>query len=203
MRFSAPAFAVFTAFLTGCGSPNSRLSAPSYDPSGMAQAAITQYDKNGNGGIDGPELDAIPALKFSLAAIDINKDKRISADELTARFESYKSSGIGALGVSVSVKMNGNILSGAIVTFVPEDCMKGSVKGGSGTSRDDGAAEIQGEGGVPGLPYGLYKITVSKKNASGAESLPPRYNAQTTLGREVFADPRGGSPTIELNLISP
>ena len=185
----------------GCGGKNAPLSAPSYDPGAMAQAALSQYDKNGNGSIDGAELDACPALKNSLAAIDKNKDKALSADELTARFEAYKTANIGALGVSCQVKLNGNDLAGAVVTFVPEDCMKGTVKGGKGTSREDGAVEIQGDGGVPGLALGLYKITVSKVGPGG-EEIPAKYNTQTTLGREVFADPRGGSPTIELNVIT-
>jgi hypothetical protein len=201
------AFAWFALFafplLAGCGGKNASLSAPSYDPSGMAQAAVSQYDKNGNGSLEGAELDAVPSLKFALAAIDKNKDKAISRDELTTRFEAYKAADVGALGVSCTVKLNSNILVGAVVTFVPEDCMKGTVTGGSGTSRDDGAVEIKGDGGVPGLSYGLYKITVSKKNAGGTEELPARYHAQTILGREVFADARGGSPTIELNLTSP
>jgi hypothetical protein len=198
-------FAVFASpLLAGCGGgKNAPLSAPSYDPGGMAQAAIGQYDKNGNGSLEGAELDAVPSLKFALAGIDKNKDKAVSRDELTARFESYKAADVGALGVSCTVRLNGVPVAGAVVTFVPEDCMKGTVKGGSGTSGDDGITEIQGEGGVPGLAYGLYKITVSKKNAAGGEELPARYHAQTILGREVFADARGGSPTIELNLTSP
>jgi hypothetical protein len=195
------AFALLCAALAGCGGKNASLSAPSYDPAGMAQAAVSQYDKNANGSLDGAELDAVPALKFSLAAIDTNKDKAISLDELKARFESYKAANIGALGVSVLVKVNGTRMAGVTVTFVPEDCMKGTAKGGTGTSRDDGAAEIQSDG-VPGLALGLYKITASKKGASGAEELPARYNSATTLGREVVADPRGGTPTIELDLFT-
>lgn len=194
--------ALVAASVAGCGGPNAPLSAPSYDPGGMATATLGQYDKNGNGSIEGSELDACPSLKSALATIDTNKDKALSAAELTARFEAYRTASVGALGIGCTVKLNGIPLGGAMVTFVPEDCMKGSVKGGSGTSRDDGATVIAGEGGVPGLPCGLYKITVSKKGASGSEEIPARYNAQTTLGREVFADPRGAAPSIELNLTS-
>ena len=194
-----PALFLLCAALAGCGGKSAPLSAPTYDPAGMAQAAVSQYDKNGNGRLDGAELDAIPALKLSLAAIDTNKDKAISLDELTTRFESYKAANVGALGVSVTVRVNGTRMGGVAVTFVPEDCMKGTATGGSGTTGDDGAAAIQSDG-VPGLPLGLYKITLSKKGASGNEELPARYNAQTTLGREIVADPRGGTPTIELDV---
>jgi hypothetical protein len=196
-----PTLFLLCAALVGCGGKNASLTAPSYDPAGMAQAAISQYDKNGNGSIDGAELDAIPALKSSLAAIDTNKDKAISLAELTTRFESYQAANVGALGVSVMVRVNGTRMGGVTVTFVPEDCMKGTAKGGSGTTGDDGAAEIQSDG-VPGLPLGLYKITLSKKGASGNEELPARFNSQTTLGREIVADPRGGTPTIDLDVTS-
>ena len=200
MRSTGP-IAFVTALLAGCGGgTGGPIAAPSYDAAAMAQAAISQYDKNGNGVIDGTELDAVPALKFSLAVIDT--DKAVSADELKARFEAYKASGVGAVGVSCTVKMNGQPLTKAVVTFVPEECMKDSVKGGTGTTRDDGSTPIA-TGGMPGMPCGLYKITVSKIEAGGSEQIPARYNAKSILGREVFADPRGGSPNFELNLTSP
>ena len=202
MRVPA-SIALAAAFVVGCGDrPGGPISAPSYDAGAMAAAALSQYDKNGNGSIDGAELDAVPSLKFALAVIDTNKDKAVSADELKARFEAYKAAGVGAIGVSCDVKLNGKPLVGAVVTFVPEECMKGSVKGGTGTTRDDGSTPIAAEG-LPGMPCGLFKITVSKIEAGGSEQIPARYNAKTILGREVFADPRGGSPSIELNLTSP
>ena len=202
MRTSVP-IAIVAALVVGCGDrPGGPISAPSYDAGAMADAAISQYDKNGNGSIDGAELDAIPSLRFALAVIDTNKDKAVSADELKARFEAYKATGVGAIGVSCNVKMNGKPLVGAVVTFAPEECMKGSVKGGTGTTRDDGSTPIAADG-LPGMPCGFYKITVSKIEAGGSEQVPARYNAKTILGREVFAEPRGGSPTIELSLTSP
>jgi hypothetical protein len=52
---------------------------------------------------------------------------------------------------------------------------------------------------MPGLQCGLYKIKVSKAG-TGGEELPAKYNAQTTLGREVFSSGRGGGTNIELDL---
>ena len=53
---------------------------------------------------------------------------------------------------------------------------------------------------MPGLPCGLYRITVSKKGADGKETLPTKFNTETTLGREVSADPRSGDSAIHLDL---
>lgn len=202
MRPHATAALLAVLATTGCGSKDPPLSAPSYDPDGMARAALQQYDKNKNGKIDGAELDACPALKGALAVIDTNKDKGVSVDELTERFRGYESAGIGAVGVSGVVTLNGDPLGGAVVTFVPEDFMKGSIKGGSGTSDAGGAVAVTGEGGVPGLACGMYKVTVSKRSAGGGEELPARYHTATTLGWEVPADGRGGGP-LELRLTSP
>src|SRR5262249_22606602 len=161
----------------GCAGPNAPLTAPAYDPDAMADAALKQFDVNGNGTIEGVELNACPALKAALPALDTNKDKALSRDELVERFRSYKEAGVGAVSVSCTVRLNGQPLGGATVTFVPEDCMKGVVKGGSGTTDAEGVAQVQGEGGLPGLPYGLYKVTVSK-TSGGPNLIPSRYNAQ-------------------------
>jgi len=187
---------------TGCGGGSSdTVTIPSYDPGAMADAAIKQFDKNNNGTIEGAELDACPALKVSLAAIDTDKNQALSKDELVERFKAYKAAGAGAIAFGCVVKVGGQPLSEAEVTFTPEECMKGAVKGGSGQTLNDGSVRVSAEGSsVVGLPPGLYKISVSKKNAGGGEILPARYNANTVLGREIFYGSRSGPPTIELNL---
>jgi hypothetical protein len=185
----------------GCrpGSPNA-LPVPAYDPEKMAAAALRQYDKNGNGVLESAELEACPALKGALARFDTDKDGAISADELRARFQSYKVLGTGAMAVGVEVKMGGRPLEGAIVTFTPEDCMLDAISGGSGYANVNGRVTLDGPAGVPGLPCGLYRITVSKKSPTGVESVPAKYNTATTLGREISADPRSGDSSIILDL---
>jgi hypothetical protein len=168
----------------------------------MARAALKQFDRNGNGTIEGAELDGCPALKKALAVFDKNGDRAISADELAERFRAYKAAGIGAVGVSCLVRLNGHPIEKAVVRFVPEDCMNGATTSGTGTSDADGVAVIAGDDGTPGLPYGLYRITVSLTANGGSEVIPARYNTSTTLGREIGPDPRGVS-TIELDLKSP
>jgi hypothetical protein len=198
---SLPAALLGCALAAGCGGgTNAPLSPPSYDPEAMADAALKQFDRNGNGALDGPELDACPALKRSATVADVNHDRALSRDELVERFRGYKEAGVGAVSVSCTVRLNGNPLEGATVTFVPEDCMLGTVKGGSGMTDADGSATIVGEGGAPGLPPGLYKVTVTKDG--GSESIPARYNARTTLGHEVAVGARAGG-SAEFDLRSP
>src|SRR5207253_2353125 len=99
-------FAWFAIALAGCGS-NAPISAPPYDPDAMANAAMQQFDKNGNGTLEGTELDACPGLKAALVSIDTNSDKKISLDELKTRFEVYQNLGAGAIGYSVQVSLDG------------------------------------------------------------------------------------------------
>ncbi|MBY0514128.1 MAG: hypothetical protein K2P78_09490 [Gemmataceae bacterium] len=203
MRHLPAAFLCCCALaVVGCGGSNAPLSAPSYDADGMAKAALQEYDKNGNGSLEGAELDACPGLKYALAAVDTNKDKSISFEELQVRFREYEKSRVGAVSVSCTVRLNGKGLDGATVTFTPEEFMKGKVKGAAGTSDAAGNVNLTAEGGIPGLPIGVYKVTVSKKGADGSESVPAKYNAKTTLGFEVGPGGRG-NPVAEFNLTSP
>ena len=101
------------------------------------------------------------------------------------------------------MRLNGQPLEQAIVTFIPEEFMDPTIKGGSGTTDMNGTASVAAEASsTPGLAYGLYRITVSKKTVTGTETIPLRYNTATTLGRELSPDPRGGT-SIELSLTSP
>ena len=195
MRLTAGVLLALSLSAAGCGSGGTS-GPPAYDPDALARAAIAQFDKNGNGTLEGAELDACPSLKSALAALDKNKDKAISADELADRFRSYKATGVSATSFSCSVRLNGQPLEGATVAFTPEDFMKGTITGGSGTTDRGGNVESSP------LPFGFYRIVVSKKNAAGAEAIPAKYNTATTLGREISPDPRGGN-TLELNLTSP
>jgi hypothetical protein len=164
----------------------------------MAKAAITDYDKNKNGNLDAAELEACPALAESLASIDKNGDKQLSADELTERFAAYQKAAAGAIAVACEVRMNGMPLANATVTFTPEACMLGTIMGGSGTTDKGGILQLNGPSGAPGLPCGLYKITVSQKPNGTTELIPEKYNTKTTLGREVYTDGRSGNLSMTI-----
>ena len=183
----------------GCGGSTRPISTPSYNPDRMAEDAVRACDQNGNGTIEGAELDACPGLRPLAAA---EKDKALTREKLVQRFRSYEAAGVGASQVPCTVRLNGKPLAGATVTFVPEEFMQGRVKGGKGVTADDGAVQLVGENGTPGLASGVYKVLVSRPAADGTEQIPPRYNARTTLGWEVNNDPRADR-RVELNLKSP
>jgi hypothetical protein len=182
---------------SSCRSPSEAPRA-SYDAAGISQAALSNLDKNKNGQIEGAELDASPALRSALPDIDKNKDKNLSAREIQQRVEQYAK--LGRLSLACTVTLDGQALSGATVTFEPEPFMGKSLKPATTTTDRDGvAAMFQVDGkSFATLPPGLYRIRVTKDGTN----IPARYNTQTTLGREVYADPRQGDATIELALRS-
>lgn len=183
----------------GCGdNSRSSVSTPSYSPDEMARHALRDYDKNSNGTLEGAELDACPGLKTAFGGIDTNGDKKLSEDELKARFQKYKDSESGAIGYFVQVTLDSSPLNNATITFTPEPFMGGSVREAQAQTGDDGGATsftVNGQP-MPGLVPGVYKVSVTKEGVA----IPARYNTHTTLGCEVFAG-RSGSAALELKLI--
>jgi hypothetical protein len=195
-------FLLAVAFVTcvaGCsrGSQAERPQ-PTYDAAGIAEAALGQYDKNKNGRIEGAELDACPALRAALPAIDKNRDRGLSAGEIKERAERYAA--LGEVPVTVMVTLDGQPLAEATVTFEPEPFMGASLQTATATTSQEGVSgtfQVDGNAFAT-LPPGLYRLRVTK----GGTNIPARYNTQTTLGREVISDPRQGDATLEIALRS-
>lgn len=188
----------------GCGAGDAGgppgVPAPAYDPDAFAQAVLAAYDKNGNGSVEGGELDACPALKGAAFEIDANADKKLSREELRKRAEDYAAAGPTVPTVRCQVTWNGEPLEGAVVTFTPDPVMGAAFKPASATTDPEGGGLLQQAGAAgPGVPCGLYQVSVSKA-AGGKDLLPTRFNNKSTLGREVYVGGRGGGDTIELDL---
>jgi len=150
---------------------------------------MEEYDVNRDGFIDAQELQRCPALAHGLKAIDKNRDKRISTDELAERLEEFAASSVGLVGIPCSVQLDGSPLHAAKVTLRPEKFMGESFKPACGVSNDKGHVLLQTEGqDLPGTRWGYFQIEVSKTDAAGKETLPQRYNTATTLGQEVRPD---------------
>jgi hypothetical protein len=194
MRHTSVVFAALFAACcsSGCASGPKTLPAAKYNPSAMADAVLREYDRDGSGSLEGAELDACPGLKAALAGIDTNRDGSLSRDELVARFGAYQAA--GTVSVPITVTLDGNPLADATLTFTPESCMDPSVKAATARTDETGAvASYEATGtGYAGLHAGLYRVAISKPDEAGNETLPARYNAQTTLGCEVFGG-RGSS----------
>lgn len=188
----APAFALLVAGAAGCGGGSGRaISVASYDPDAAARDAIKQFDKNGDGAIDGPELDAAPGLKAAF------NGKKVTADALKSKIDQYRAGGAGIIGYSVKVTRGTAPLNGATVTFTPEPFLAGSLREATAVTGADGSAStftVDGQG-EPGLAPGMYRVTVSK----AGEDIPGAFGAQSTVGCEVSGG-RGGSGSLEIKL---
>jgi len=173
--------------LVGCMNTPARIEGPSIDPQGASQAAIKEYDKNGDGVLSKQELEQCPALLSAIDAYDANKDESISTEEVAARLKSWERSRVGITSASFYLKLDGRPLSGAKVTLDPEPFLGGAVKPATGESNSTGlvgptmAPEDLPEGVHFGLQAGLYKIHVSHP----AIRSPAKYDEQTRLGIEV------------------
>lgn len=185
--------ALAACLATGCSSGPSKIEAPSFDPSGSADQAMELYDKDGDGFIAAAELDAAPGIKAAMDTIDGDKDGKVTADEIAARIEAWEARGVGLMGCAALVTLDGRPLDGATVTFDPEPIFDDLLQPAIGvTSGGAVSPTVPKEKRVPadappGMRVGLYRVRVSKM-ANGAETIPARYNKETTLGQQVSAD---------------
>jgi hypothetical protein len=177
-----------------CSSGTITVKQPNIDPSAAGKMAIEVYDKNGDGVISGDELDHAPALKAALGNLDTNGDKGVSASEVTARVNAWKAMKTGMTSARCHVTLDGEPLTGATVTFEPEAFLGDDIKAAIGTTNPFGDAapsipkEQRPSPKVPGgAQFGLYKVRISKI-VDGKETIPGRYNTETTLGQEVSYD---------------
>lgn len=178
-------------FAAGCGNrPASRVDMAAISPGAAGSQAMELFDANKDGSIAGAEFDKAPGLKASLKPkLDSNNDGKASADEISARLQTYLDSKVAALSCRCEVHLDDQPLEGATVRLVPEGFLGSAVKPGVATSDKLGVAMAQTEDSkLPGLSPGIYRVEISKKDASGKEIIPARYNAQTTLGCEVASD---------------
>jgi hypothetical protein len=179
------------AALAGCS--GDRIRAPGLDPKAVADAAIAEYDTNKDGYLDPKELERCPGLNCCWKNLDTDGDGRLSAAEIEKRVALYRDSKIALIVVVCAVELDDGPLGGAAVTMKPESFLGSRIKPASATTDSRGRAEMQIEGEqVPGCQCGFYRVEISKKDGTGREIIPARYNTQTILGLEVGPDVRGG-----------
>lgn len=193
----AAALSLAAATLTSCNSGPARIGQPYIDASGAGSAAMEEYDTNGDGVVNGDELEKAPGLKAALPRLDTNGDKGVSADEVAERVQAWKEMKTGLASVRCHVTLDGKPLVGATVVFEPESFLGEEIKTATGTTNQfgDAAPTLPPEDRpAPNLPggvhFGLFKVRVSKL-ANGQESIPAKYNTQTILGQEVSYDDPG------------
>ena len=172
----------------GCSRRLSRVYPPSIDASSAAAKAVEMYDADGNGAMSGAELDKCPGLKAALAKIDGSGQGKITAEKIAARIKQWQETGIGRMQLFCTVLRNGKPLAGAEVKFVPEKFLGDEIKTASGKTNSRGRAALSvatsSRADPPGVALGLYRVEISK----AGESIPAKYNSETTLGQEVAVD---------------
>ncbi len=146
-------------FLVGCGvRPAKRLNAPSYDSSAIASAAIKQYDKNGNGVVDGDELKDALCLKSAFPELT-----SVSATDITNRVRMWNETRIGLMDASVKVTKKGAPVADAVVNVASEDFMGEPKISFSTTTNASGLSTLSSANtdDLPGIKCGFYKLDVS------------------------------------------
>jgi len=173
------------------GSPEPTGPAPRLDPKASAARAIHLYDTTGDGALQEAELEASPALRAALVQMDADADGRLTPDEIASRIGGWQRSDSPTVPIRCRVTLDEKPLAGATVRFVPAPFLSGDVGTAQGITDADGVAELSPAGAKgSGVPCGLYRVEISKID-SGRETIPARYNLETTLGQEVFLDAPG------------
>lgn len=188
----------------GCSRRPSRVHPPGIDASAAGRLAIEQYDTDGDGLIGGAELDKAPSLKAAMKNLDTNTDKKVSAEEITARIQKWQDEKVGKMSLSCTVTYGGRPLEGATVRFVPEKFLGDEIQTAEGKTEATGFADLSvppdpNEPNIRGVQCGLFRVEISKK-VGGKETIPARYNTQTIFGQEVSNDGAGIQEGIKFNL---
>jgi hypothetical protein len=189
--------------LHGCSRGPTAIKVPPIQPEAAAEAALTLYDKNGDGLLAADELASCPALVDALRNhIDKNNDKRLSKEELTERFAMWAHGGVGLSYLNCRVTIGGRPLEGAQVKLVPENFFDGVIQPAQGTTGSSGSARLAiDKSHLPadlqnfrGVQQGLYRVEITHQS----RDIPAKFNSDTTLGVEVSFD--SGRNVVTFNL---
>lgn len=188
-----------TLFLLGCSNSLERLYPPDIDAAAAGSAAMEQYDTNGDGVVDGDELQAAPSLRAALKNLDTNADGAVSAEEVTDRIRKWQKTQTALLPIVCYVTRNGRPVAGADIRFEPELFLGENVKTCFGTTSPKGTASLKSEGSsnkLPGGAPGLYVIRITSPNGE----IPAQYNTHTILGAEIAEDSANAERGVHLVL---
>ena len=176
------------------------------DPQQAAQEAMKLYDRNGDGTLDAKELTASPPLEEllkNLKSRSAGHPDGLTAEDISSRLDEWLKAPTILLPGTVVVTLDGKPLEGATVIFEPEPFLGSSYHSHQGKTNAAGMAILDAElKDFPNEIYvGLYRVRISKI-VGGKESLPPRYNTESELGREVATNIRDGRENVMFRLKS-
>ncbi len=192
----------------GCSSRPNRVNPVEINASSASSEAMELYDKNADGALASDELNAVPGIKKYLDKYDRDSDQRVTRDEIAARLQAWTDARMGLLGRSYVVTLDGRLLEGATVTFVPEPYLGENVKPATGTTAPNGLTRMShAEEDLPktangrpihGVKGGTYKVQVTHPS----RKIPAKYNTATELGDEVAFDINPNDAAVPLPLTS-
>jgi hypothetical protein len=175
--------------LVGCNRGPGAIKPPDVDADDAAQAAIEQYDGDGDGQLSSEEWSKSPALQSVAAQYDTGHDGALSADEVGSGIDVWKRTGVGVRLVPFAVQWNGRPLAGATVRLVPAPFLGESIKAASGETNQNGAGQLnlapqdrpKNAPNMALMQPGLYHVEITHPSVT----IPAKYNTQTTLGIEI------------------
>jgi hypothetical protein len=191
-RLASTAACAILATAPGCGSKSpQRVDLPRI-PTNAGQRAVAQFDQQRTGHLSEADLARCPSIKSVADVLDPQHTGTITAEMINERIRGYRERGIARLVAVFKVLHDGRPLTGATVKLVPEEFLGGNMLTGSGTTNYAGEA-LPGVGSPgslepPSMPCGFYRVEITKPG----ESIPARYNTDTTLGVEISSLLRPG-----------
>lgn len=192
-----------TLLAAGCGGGAARVRPPAIDASAAGQAAIAQYDRDGDGAIAGEELDQVPSLKAAIERIDRTpKDGRITAQEIAARIRAWGKTRVALLPLQCQVMRGRRPVEGATLRLEPEAFLGETVRPALGRTDARGiVAPSVGEAYLPapsirGVHLGFYRVVITGPEASG-RSEAPRSRSGKPRGLEVAPD----APAVQKGML--
>ena len=189
-KFSSASLAtLLLALPVGCSHGPERITVPDFEPGKIAEAALTEFDADGDEILSSSELKKSPGLTASMSVFDSNQDGKISGEELRMEFQKWLDEKTGLISIRCEVRYKGRPLKGAMVHLVPEPFLGNVVPEATGKTDAMGMTQISCDSehlpeslkSMRAIKPGVYRIEVTHPDVS----LPAKYNSQTTLGRSV------------------
>ena len=196
---------LFLCHIAGCSSRPAAVRPVEINASAAAAEAVNLYDRDGSRTLDDGELAAVPGMAKYKQLYDTDQDKTVSAEEIEARFRTWKDQALGLRELLVVVTLDGKPLADATVRFIPEPYLGPNVKAATGETDHQGVASVSVS--LDDLPErfrrlqvraimgGTYKVEVTHPT----RELPSKYNRETILGEEVALDTVRAMATVELS----
>ena len=186
----------------GCEQRPDVMAPPPWNPTATGQRAIELYDTNHDGTINGTELQQCPGLQDSLLVADFDADGALSAEEISARVEWYKTSGFVLVPFEVQIKNAGEPVVGAKVTMIPEKLFVDTIEHATGIT--DSVGRVTPTIDHPdttnsilrGLRPGMYRCQISVRNLQEDKTPPDTYDTVSEFGFEIGPGHHVGGLTI-------